>query len=319
MASITDSGRKYSARDQRSWGRFAVVICGLVCLALGAFLIGSLISHDPADPSWNQSINRTAKNLMGLPGARISDLLLQWTGFAAWLLPLVLVDWAVRCIGGRGLKRFWLKLAVAPLLLLTAPLAISIVPPPAGWPLRVGLGGVIGKLGSDGFAHINIGPPLSAMAAAVVVALMLLYLIGLPALSLVPRAAQGKKRYVRPQNRRALEDEDEDDEDAFGEESPAKPGLIARARGLLPSPALPWKRGNDDEGALGRERREPLLGGIAGGDDEDEAAPDIKLPPVRRSAVPVDMPKKAKKREAQRQALLDLGPTGEHLLPELEL
>ncbi len=111
MASITDSGRtgrKYSARQPRSWGRFAVLTCGAICLALGAFLIAALISHDPTDPSWDQSINSVAKNLMGLPGARIADLLLQWFGLAAWLLPLVLIDWAVRCLGGRGLKRFWL-------------------------------------------------------------------------------------------------------------------------------------------------------------------------------------------------------------------
>jgi DNA segregation ATPase FtsK/SpoIIIE, S-DNA-T family len=316
MASITDSGRKYSSRDQRSWGRFAILTAGLVCLGLGAFLIAALTSHDPGDPSWNQSINGVAKNLMGLPGARISDLLLQWLGFAAWLLPLVLIDWAVRCIGGRGLKRFWLKLAVLPPLLLAAPLAISIVPPPAGWPLKVGVGGVIGKLARDGFAHISVAPPLAAMAAALVVALLLLYLMGLSALSFVPRAAD-KKRYVRPQNRRALEEDNGEDEDEFDDDAAAKPGLIARARGLLPALPLPWKRGGDDD-ALTRERREPSLGGIAGGDDEDEDVEDIKLPPVRRS-VSVDMPKKAKKREAQRQALLDLGPSGEHLLPALEL
>jgi len=247
MASITDSGRKYSAPDQRSWGRFAILTAGLVCLALGVFLIGALISHDPGDPSWNQSINRAAKNLMGLPGARASDLLLQWLGFAAWLLPLVLIDWAVRCIGGRGLKRFWLKLAVVPPLLLAAPLAISIVPPPASWSLKVGLGGVIGKLGRDGFAHISVAPPLSAMAAAIVVALMLLYLMGLPALSLVPRAAAGKKRYVRPQNRRALDEDDDEDEDERGEDAAAKPSLIARARGLLAALPMPWKRGDEDD------------------------------------------------------------------------
>jgi S-DNA-T family DNA segregation ATPase FtsK/SpoIIIE len=142
--------------------------------------------------------------------------------------------------------------------------------------------------------------------------------VGLSALSFVPHATEGKKRYVRPQNRRALAGED-DDEDELDEDAPAKPSLIARARGLLPALPMPWKRDDGDDVAPARQRREPSLGGIAGGDDEDEVVEDIKLPPVRRSAVPVDMPKKAKKREAQRQALLDLGPSGEHLLPSLEL
>jgi DNA segregation ATPase FtsK/SpoIIIE, S-DNA-T family len=324
MASITDSGRKYSAREPRSWGRFTVLTCGLICLALGAFLIAALVSHDPSDPSWNQSINATAKNLMGLPGARIADLLLQWFGLAAWLLPLVLVDWAVRCLGGRGLKRFWLKFAVLPLLLLVAPLAISIVPPPASWALKVGLGGVIGKLGRDGFAHISIAPPLSAMAAALVVALMLLYIMGWSALSFAPRTVEGKKRYVRPQNRRAMEEDDEDEDD---EDSSDKPGLMARARGLLPSlPSLlaispPWKRGDDDDVALTRERREPSLGGVASRDDaEEEDEIEERKPLLARRSATVDLPKKPKKREAQRQAALDLGPSaGEHLLPALEL
>ena len=70
MASITDSSRKFTAR-QRPWGRFALVTCGLVFLALGAFLTAALTSHDPGDPSWNQSINAVPKNLMGLAGARI--------------------------------------------------------------------------------------------------------------------------------------------------------------------------------------------------------------------------------------------------------
>jgi DNA segregation ATPase FtsK/SpoIIIE, S-DNA-T family len=314
MASITDSGRKFTARQQRPWGRFALVTCGMIFLALGAFLTAALTSHDPGDPSWNQSVNAVAKNLMGLAGARISDLLLQWLGLAAWLLPLVLIDWAVRCIGGRGLRRFWLKLLVLPPLLIAAALAISIVPAPASWSLRTGLGGVIGKLGRDGFAHISVAPPLSAMAAAVLVALLLLYMLGWSALGVVPRAAAGKKRYVRPQSR--VRDAADDDDDEDFDDAPAKPGLLARARGWLPY----WRRKpgeSDDRVALGRERREPSLGVL--GDDGDEEIEDIKLPPAARRAVSVDMPRKPKKREPQRQALLDLGPSGEHLLPPLEM
>jgi DNA segregation ATPase FtsK/SpoIIIE, S-DNA-T family len=315
MASITDSGRKFTRFERRPWSRFAILAAGVVFLASGAFLIAALASHDPGDPSWNQSINAMARNLMGQPGARLSDLLLQWLGLAAWLLPLVLIDWAVRCIGGRGLKRFWLKLLVLPPMLLAAPLAISILPTPANWPLKTGLGGVIGKLGRDGFAHISVAPPLAAMAAAAVVALLLLYLLGWSALSFAPRASAAKKRYVRPQSRLRAAQTDDEDEAYRDEDAPMRPGLIARARTLLP--AWPWKRGAGDEAmAFGRERREPSLGALGNDDDEIE---DIKLPPAARHAVSVDMPRKPKKREVQRQALLDLGPSGEHLLPPLEI
>ncbi|HLI21680.1 MAG TPA: DNA translocase FtsK 4TM domain-containing protein [Stellaceae bacterium] len=314
MASITDSSRKYSGRVDRPWGRFGTVAAGLAFLACGAFLIAALTSHDPGDPSWNQAIDAPVRNLMGTDGARMSDLLLQWLGMGSWLLPLMLIDWAVRCIGGRGLKRFWLKLVLMPPLLFAAALAISILPVPVSWPLKAGLGGVVGKLSRDGFAHISVAPPLSAMAAAALVALLLLYWIGLPAL--VTRRAETKKRYVRPQTRfRAAEPDDDDEEDEIDDDAAAKPSLVARARALLP--AWPRKAADDDEGSLSRERREPSLGGFV--DDDDDAIEDIKLPPARRSAVAVDLPKKPKKREQQRQTSLDLGHAGEHLLPQLEL
>src|SRR5579875_370518 len=314
MASITDSSRKYSGRVDRPWGRFGTVAAGLAFLACGAFLIAALTSHDPGDPSWNQAIDAPVRNLMGTDGARMSDLLLQWLGMGSWLLPLMLIDWAVRCIGGRGLKRFWLKLVLMPPLLFAAALAISILPVPVSWPLKPGLGGVVGKLSRDGFAHISVAPPLSAMAAAALVALLLLYWIGLPAL--VTRRAETKKRYVRPQTRfRAAEPDDDDEEDEIDDDAAAKPSLVARARALLP--AWPRKAADDDEGSLSRERREPSLGGFV--DDDDDAIEDIKLPPARRSAVAVDLPKKPKKREQQRQTSLDLGHAGEHLLPQLEL
>ena len=321
MASITESGsRKYSGRVDRPWGRFGAVISGLAFLAFGTFLIAALTSHDPGDPSWNQAIDAPVRNLMGTGGARLSDVLLQWLGFAAWLLPLMLLDWAVRCIGGRGLRRLWLKLILAAPLLVAGALAISILPAPAGWPLKAGLGGVIGKLGRDGFAHISVAPPLSAMAAAVLVALLLLYWIGLPALSLMPRPAAAKKHYVRPQSRlRAAQVEDDedaiDDDEIDDEDAPAKPSLLARARALIPS--WPRKTASGEDGVVMRQRREPSLGGIV--DDDEDEIEDIKLPPARRSAVSVDMPRRPKKREQQRQSSLDLGHAGEHLLPPLEM
>ncbi|HEY3918485.1 MAG TPA: DNA translocase FtsK 4TM domain-containing protein [Stellaceae bacterium] len=312
MASITDSGRKFMLRERHPWRRFGAVACGAGFLALSAFLAAALASHDPGDPSWNLSISAPAKNLMGLQGARIADLLLQWLGFAAWLLPLVLVDWSVRCIGGRGLKRFWLKLIVMPPLLLAAALAISILPRPTGWPLKAGLGGVIGKLGRDGFAHISVAPPLSAMAAAALVALLLVYVMGWSALSFAPRTAEKKKRYVRPQSRAAQDDDEDDAED----DARAKPALVARAWALLP--AWPRKARAAQDGVLGRERHEPSLGALMD-DDAGGAVEDIKLPPPARRSVAVDMPRKPKKREVQRQTSLDLGPSSEHLLPPLDM
>jgi S-DNA-T family DNA segregation ATPase FtsK/SpoIIIE len=239
---------------------------------------------------------------MGVPGAKLADALLQWFGLAAWLVPLVLFDCAARLLLGRGLKRLWLKVTVLPLLLLATSLAVSIVPPPAFWSLKVGLGGAIGKLGRDGFAHINVAPPLSAMAAAAMVALLLLYVFGWSFVSFTPRDA-GKKRYVRP-NARAHEDDVR-----------PTPSLVERAAAMLP--AWPHRQApdsdTDDEAPL---RREPRLGPPSRAEG-DAAADEIRAQPRRTAKV--DIPLRAKGREKARQALLDLAPAGQHLLPPLEL
>ena len=109
MASISEVGRKYPVSP----------LSGLATLlrdrlrpdlsGRGPLLTVALATHDRGDPSWNQSISALAKNAMGLPGAVASDVLLQWFGLAAWLLPVVLFDWALRLMTGRGLKRLWLK------------------------------------------------------------------------------------------------------------------------------------------------------------------------------------------------------------------
>jgi DNA segregation ATPase FtsK/SpoIIIE, S-DNA-T family len=304
MVSLTEVGRKYSESPALAWRRFLMVVLGLALLLTSLWLVAALATYDRGDPSWNQSISAVAKNVMGSNGAKTSDALLQWLGVAAWLLPLVLLDWGVRLLVGRGLQRLWLKIIILPLLLPTAALAVSIVPPPIFWPLKVGLGGVVGKLGRDGFAHISVAPPLSAMAAAATVALLLLYCFGWSFLRLAPRPAE-KKRYIRP-SARTVDDE------------PAAPSrsLVERAAAMLPTwPQRPITTDiDDDEGEEMSVRREPRLS--QAGTDESETPAEKPAP---RRLAKVDMPLRAKNREAKRQALLDLVPAGEHLLPPLDL
>ncbi len=277
------SGRKYPVSPLQAWRRFAAIVSGLAFLAAGLWLAAALATHDRGDPSWNQSISAFVKNEMGLPGAEVSDALLQSFGLAAWLLPIVLVDWALRLVTGRGLKRLWLKMMVLPFLLIAAAFAVSIVPPFASWPLKVGLGGVIGKLGRDGIAHINVAPPLSAMAAAILVALMLLYVLGWSFIGFAPRGEE-KRRYVRPSAARQQKD-------------PA-PGLWARVfawRLSLPSLSL-WREERGRHASAQEDlrlRREPRLGPpSSAAEDEDEDAEEIDVS-VKRVAK-VDMPRRAR-------------------------
>jgi len=287
MVSIDAGRRRIRQPAGIHWPRLAARLIGGLLL-LGALFVGlALGSFNPRDPSWNHAVAGPVTNLMALPGAQLADLLLQAFGVAAALAPLFLADWAARLLTQRGLKRFWLKLLLAPWTVPLAALAVSILPAPWWWPIRSGVGGFVGKLARQGAGHLNVAPPLSAMAAAALVGIILLYVFG-------PSVA-GRVRAPRER----------------------KPPLAIRLFGWLKVPRLPhWRRAAVDR-AIALEtgpRREPLLLDATGAesfdDDRVDAAP-------RRSAA-VDLPPRERKVKRPRQASLALD-SADHVLPSLDL
>ncbi|MFC3227271.1 DNA translocase FtsK 4TM domain-containing protein [Marinibaculum pumilum] len=126
--------------------RRSVELAGGLLLALGIALALALISFHAADPSWNLSAVREPRNWLGLPGATLADALYQALGIAAFLLPVAALAWGWRLVSHRGLPLWWLNLLVLPLLLATAAAAAAVVPRFEDWPMRSGLGGVLGDL-----------------------------------------------------------------------------------------------------------------------------------------------------------------------------
>lgn len=57
----------------------------LVFLAFDFFLLASLLSYSPHDPSWNVCVRGAPDNLMGFLGSCVSDVLFQWFGYGAWV------------------------------------------------------------------------------------------------------------------------------------------------------------------------------------------------------------------------------------------
>ncbi|PCJ60702.1 MAG: cell division protein FtsK [Rhodospirillaceae bacterium] len=143
-------------------------------LALGLAL--ALIRYDPADPSLNSAASGPVENWIGLPGAIVADLLLQTLGLAAVVLILLLLAWSWRILSKRGIRRFWMRLALVPFALLAASLAFATLGQPEGWPLKSGLGGFTGALllqkiialelpiGGDGFGPAILGTGGAALA-----------------------------------------------------------------------------------------------------------------------------------------------------------
>src|SRR3972149_10205652 len=76
-------------------------IWGLVCFAAGLLIFASLISFSPDDPSFKSvSTSNNVKNLAGLLGSHLSDILFTLVGGAAYLVPFVLF-----LVGWKKLKR----------------------------------------------------------------------------------------------------------------------------------------------------------------------------------------------------------------------
>src|SRR5215813_6192140 len=135
-------------------------LLGFLLLAACAVLSASLLSWSATDPSLMRTTSGGARNLLGPPGAILSDMLMQMLGLAGVFVLLPPLFWALRLLAAeepRGLRG---KLVLSPLAVLFLAGAFSSLPLAAAWPLRHhGYGGVLGDLGLGLFAsllaHVN--------------------------------------------------------------------------------------------------------------------------------------------------------------------
>ena len=270
----------------------AGIALGLIGLAAGL----ACLSFDPADPSFNQAVDRGPENLLGTPGAYAADLLLQSLGMAAVLVPLLLLGLGWRVARHKSLPRWWLKLALLPLALLLAATALASFAAPEAWPIHGGVGGFVGAL-LLGWATQSLGAQswLAATFAAALGGAAFVYVLGLSraewraagralfwlaggARRGLGNLAEAEKNFRAARRARAEEEEEERYEPHLaGAQAEADDALIALARGA--------DEGRDQAPAPGRSRR---------------AAP-------------------GKRGRSAEQSHLDLGRTGDYELPGLAL
>ena len=120
-------------------------LSGLALVALAGLLVLSLFSFDPTDPSLNTAGGGTVNNLLGYPGAVMSDIALQTFGLATGLIVVVLIAWGLRLIRRQAVPRAAARIAGLLLALMVAALAFAAIPAPETWPLNPGLGGLVGR------------------------------------------------------------------------------------------------------------------------------------------------------------------------------
>ncbi|MEL6783250.1 MAG: DNA translocase FtsK [Pseudomonadota bacterium] len=114
----------------------------LVALALAGAM--ALATWTVSDPSLTFAHGGEVENWLGFTGASFADFTMQFLGFAALVLLMLPLCWGLLKISGRTLPRLRQRSAFAVLALVAGASALGCIAIPTGWPLEVGLGGVVG-------------------------------------------------------------------------------------------------------------------------------------------------------------------------------
>jgi S-DNA-T family DNA segregation ATPase FtsK/SpoIIIE len=119
-------------------------LAGTGLIGVAVLLALALATWSVQDPSLSHATNAPVRNMLGVGGAIVADLLTQLFGLAALALVLPIAIWGWRLASHRPLGRERTRLAfwIAGIPLWAA--CAAALPRSAAWPLPAGLGGVTG-------------------------------------------------------------------------------------------------------------------------------------------------------------------------------
>jgi S-DNA-T family DNA segregation ATPase FtsK/SpoIIIE len=149
----------------------------LLCVsALLLFL--AFASYSPLDPSFNSASALTgshpARNWIGIVGAYISDLLLQFWGLGAFLLPVFFAMLGARWFRSRAVQSPIAKTLGAAWLLMFVPALLAILPGHIRWIGAIPIEGLVGRILGDVLIHyFNVAGAYIVCTAVLAVALYL--------------------------------------------------------------------------------------------------------------------------------------------------
>ncbi len=159
---LPDGLREALRRRLRELGGAALILLAiLLALALATWSV--------QDPSLSHATNTPIRNVLGLPGAIVADLLMQLFGVAALAFVLPAAIWGWRLATHRPLSRERTRLIFWVTGVLLAAGFAACLPRSATWPLPAGLGGVIGD-GLLRLAALLTGGILTGLVQIVVTA-----------------------------------------------------------------------------------------------------------------------------------------------------
>jgi S-DNA-T family DNA segregation ATPase FtsK/SpoIIIE len=148
-------------------------VTGILFLSLGLVTLLSLASYHAQDPSWDTASISRPLNLIGYPGAYLSDVLFQAFGVAAFLFPVMVLALSWKWIRSEPIEAGAAKVFGAALLTLSLSAAFSFLPLPLyGGTIR--MGGTLGLLAAGYLIDtLNLAGALVATATAGIVSIYL--------------------------------------------------------------------------------------------------------------------------------------------------
>ena len=123
-----------------------VELAGVSLLASMVLLSAAFLTYNASDASWNSANTATITNILGAPGAIISDLFIQIIGIANCLLVIVPSFWGIRLLTHSSIEKPLLRLIFLSIGVILFSSSVTRIPVPEFWSISSGLGGTLGLI-----------------------------------------------------------------------------------------------------------------------------------------------------------------------------
>src|SRR4051794_20542869 len=310
MAAKGMQGRLPMIRDRmrRGANRGGMMAVAGLLLTASLVLAIAMASYQPTDPSLNTAAGGPVRNLFGLPGAWLADLMLNLGGPAAALGLPVMFILGMRLARSEPMPN-WRRLALATLAgVVLVDIALALLRGGAFTGLPAGLGGLFGMGGAaiagglTDLAPPSVGvPPRYTLMAIFAGSGLALIILGL---GLEP---EEWSQLLRRRLMTDFGDEDHDGEEEYEEEieeAPAERPARRKLRDLLPAADAPPTVISDRQPASRRTGARDRQAKLDLGDTYGLPGIELLKPPPPQSNVVVD--KAALERNARLlEAVLD--------------
>jgi DNA segregation ATPase FtsK/SpoIIIE, S-DNA-T family len=150
-------------------------LLGLLLCVSALLIFLALVSYSPLDPSLDSASaltgSRVARNWIGLVGAYVSDLLLQFLGIGAFLLPAFALGLGVRWFRSRQAVSPVARLVGGIWLLMFVPALVALLPRHMRWQ-GLPVEGYLGRILGDALIHyLNVAGAYIVATSMLAVAL----------------------------------------------------------------------------------------------------------------------------------------------------